>query len=200
MADEKKVKKTKKKVEEAAPEPAAAAPPPPAAAPPKRVSTKKAKRTGSNVAGVFSDRQVAEFKEAFQLMDADKDGTIGKNDLRATYDALGKIANDRELDEMLGEAPGPLNFAMLLQLFGNRMQGSNDDDDVVIEAFKRFDEGGKINSETFRHSLMTFGDKFSAQEVEDAFDQMTIDNQGRIDTAKLIGLLTAAVEEEEEEE
>ena len=47
---------------------------------------------------------------------------------------------------------------------------------------------------------MTFGDKFSATEVDDAFDQMTIDNQGRIDTGKLIGMLTAAVEEEAEEE
>ena len=204
MADEKKVKKTKKKekapAEEAAPAPAPE--PAPAAEPPKRVSTKKkpAARTGSNVNGIFSDRQIAEFKEAFQLMDADKDGIIGKNDLRATYDALGKIANDKELEEMLGEASGPLSLSMLLQLFGNRMQGSADDDDVVINAFKCFDDNGKINSEVFRHSLMTFGDKFSANEVDDAFDQMTIDNQGRIDTKALIGMLTAAVEEEEEEE
>jgi Ca2+-binding EF-hand superfamily protein len=204
MADDKKVKKTKKKAaEEATPAEAAPAPPPAAEPePPKRASTresKKAKRTGSNVFSMFSQRQVSEFKEAFQMMDADKDGIIGKSDLRATFDTMGRVANEKELDEMLNEASGPINFTMLLTLFGNRMSGSADDDDVVVNAFKSFDEGGKINGEKLRHALMTWGDKFSAAEVDDAYEQMTIDNQGRIDTAKLISMLTASAEEEEGE-
>lgn len=200
MADDKKVKKTKKKKEEEGDAPAAEAE---EAAAPKRASTresKKAKRTGSNVFSAFSQRQLSEFKEAFQMMDADKDGIIGKNDLRATFDALGKVANDRELDEMLGEASGPLNFTMLLTLFANRMSGTADDDEVVINAFKQFDENGKIDGEKLRHALMTFGDKFSVDEVEDAYDQMTIDNAGRIDTGKLIAMLTASAEGEGEDE
>jgi Ca2+-binding EF-hand superfamily protein len=207
MADDKKVKKTKKKKEEEA-APAEAAPaeapaPAPAAEAPKRASTresKKAKRTGSNVFSMFSQRQVAEFKEAFSMMDADKDGVIGKNDLRATYDALGRIVSEKELDELLGEATGPLNFTMLLTLFANRMSGSADDDDVVVSAFKSFDEGGKIDSEKLRHALMTWGEKFSSDEIDDAYEQMTIDGSGKIDTSKLIQMLTAAADEEEEAE
>jgi len=194
MADDKKVKKTKKK-EDAGAE---AAP-----AEEKRSSTresKKAKKSGSNIFSMFSQRQVAEFKEAFQMMDHDKDGIISKNDLRATYDALGRVANEKELDEMLGEATGPLNFTMLLTLFANRMSGSADDDEVVINAFKSFDEAGKINGEKLRHALMTWGDKFTTAEVDDAYDQMTIDNSGNIDTAKLISMLTASAEEEGEGE
>jgi len=206
MADDKKVKKTKKKKEEEA-APAEAAPaeapaPAPAAEAPKRASTresKKAKRTGSNVFSMFSQRQVAEFKEAFSMMDADKDGVIGKNDLRATYDALGRIVSEKELDELLGEATGPLNFTMLLTLFANRMSGSADDDDVVVSAFKSFDEGGKIDSEKLRHALMTWGEKFSSDEIDDAYEQMTIDGSGKIDTSKLIQMLTAAADEEEGE-
>lgn len=201
MADDKKVKKTKKKKEdEAAPEPAAA-PAPAAEEAPKRASTresKKAKRSGSNVFSMFSQRQLSEFKEGFQMMDADKDGIIGKNDLRATFDAMGKVANDRELEEMLGEASGPLNFTMLLTLFANRMSGSADEDEVVINAFKSFDDGGKIDGEKLRHALMTFGDKMTQAEVDDAYEQMVIDNQGRIDTGKLIAMLTASAEGEEE--
>jgi Ca2+-binding EF-hand superfamily protein len=202
MADDKKVKKTKKKKEDEA-APAADAAPAPAAEEPKRASTresKKAKRTGSNIFSMFSQRQVAEFKEAFQMMDADKDGIIGKNDLRATFDALGRMVSDKELDELLGEATGPLNFTMLLTLFANRMSGSADDDEVIINAFKSFDEGGKIDSEKLRHALMTWGDKFSAEEVDEAYEQMTIDGNGKIDTAKLIQMLTASAEEEGEGE
>jgi Ca2+-binding EF-hand superfamily protein len=199
MADDKKVKKTKKKKEEGEAAPAEAAP---AEDAPKRASTRasqKAKRTGSNIFSAFSQRQVAEFKEAFQMMDADKDGVIGKNDLRQTFDALGKMVTDKELDELLGEASGPLNFTMLLTLFANRMSGSADDDEVVIAAFKSFDDGGKIDSEKLRHALMTWGDKFSGNEVDEAFDQMTIDSNGKIDTQKLIQMLTASAEEEEGE-
>ncbi len=74
---------------------------------------------------MFSQKQVAEFKEGFQLMDRDKDGILGKNDLRATYDELGRIASEKELDEMLHDAPGPINFTMLLTMFAERQSGGD---------------------------------------------------------------------------
>lgn len=198
MADKEKKKKKKSVKEEAPAEAPAAAP----AAAPDRSSrgSKKAKRTGSNVFSMFSQKQVAEFKEAFQLMDHDKDGIISKNDLRATFDSLGRLASDKELDEMVNEAPGPINFTQLLSLFAARMSGGSDDDEVVISAFKTFDIDGKIDSEKLRQLLMTFGDKFSADEVDDAYEQMEIDEKGFINTQKLITMLTASAEEEEEGE
>lgn len=98
---------------------------------------------------MFSQSQVAEFKEAFQLMDHDKDGIISKEDLRATFDAVGKIASEKELDEMIREAPGAINLTQLLGLFGSRMadSGGTDDDEVVAAAFRSFDENGSIDSE-----------------------------------------------------
>lgn len=56
-------------------------------------------------------------------MDRDKDGILGKEDLRGTWDAVGKLVSDKELQEMLHEAPGPVNFTQLLSLFANRMAG-----------------------------------------------------------------------------
>ena len=54
-------------------------------------------------------------------MDWDKDGILGKEDLRATWDKVGKLVTDPELDIMLGEASGPVNFTQLLTLFAARM-------------------------------------------------------------------------------
>ena len=164
-------------------------------------SRKEVKRSGSNVFSMFSQKQVAEFKEGFQLMDRDKDGILGKNDLRATYDELGRIASEKELDEMLHDAPGPINFTMLLTMFAERQSGGADDDEVVINAFKSFDDGsGLIDGENLRHALMTWGEKFSAKEVDDAYAEMTIDNQNRIDCQKLIEMLTSSPAEETEGE
>lgn len=144
---EKKVKKKKK--EESAEAPAAAPAPAAETRTSSKSSSKKVKRSGSNVFSMFSQSQVAEFKEAFQLMDNDKDGIISKADLRATCDAVGKLANEKELDEMVNEASGPINFTQLLALFGNRMadSGGTDDDEVVVAAFRSFDESGTIDSE-----------------------------------------------------
>jgi len=164
-------------------------------------SSRRAKRAGSNVFSMFSQKQVAEFKEAFQLMDQDKDGVIGKNDLRATFDAVGRLTNDKELEEMLSEASGPINFTQLLTLFAKRMAGSGatDDDDVVIDAFKKFDHDGLIDGDKLRHLLTNFGDRFTQTEVDDAYDQMIIDDKNMIDTAALIEMLTGKEEGEEEE-
>ncbi|XP_030764711.1 myosin regulatory light chain 2-like [Sitophilus oryzae] len=152
------------------------------------------------MSSMFTQAQVAEFKEAFQIMDHDKDGIISKEDLRATFDMVGKIASEKELDEMVHEASGPINLTQLLGLFGNRMAetGGTDEDEVVVAAFKSFDEDGVIPGEKFRVALMTYGDKFTEKEVNDAFDAMDIDDDGNIDTAALITLLTATTEEEGE--
>lgn len=80
-------------------------------------------------------------------MDKDKDGILGKEDLRAVWDQVGKLVTDKELDEMLSEAPGPVNFTQLLTLFAQRMSGGADPDDVVRNAFKAFDKDGLIDGE-----------------------------------------------------
>ena len=49
----------------------------------------------------------------------------------------------------------------------------------------------------FKHSLMTWGDKFSGQEVDEAFAEFVIED-GQIDAAHLKGLMVAKKEEGEE--
>merc|ERR1711911_304887 len=47
-------------------------------------------------------------------------------------------------------------------------------------AFKSFDDGeGHIDGESLRHALMTWGDKFTSKEVDDAFESMVIDSENK---------------------
>lgn len=205
MADKEKVKKKKVKKEEKAEEeaPAPAPEPEPAPVTPKsstrassKSSKKAVKRSGSNVFSMFSTQQVAEFKEGFSMMDKDKDGILGKEDLRATWDQVGKLVSDKELEDMLAEAPGPVNFTQLLSLFATRMAGGADDDETVRNAFMAFNEKGKIDSAKLKHALLSWGDKFAPKEVADAFDAMDIDRNGLIDTEDLIQMLISGGDEE----
>lgn len=83
---------------------------------------KKKSRTGSE-ASSFDQKTIQEFKEAFGIMDQDKDGVISKQDLKDLYATLGAIASDSQIDNMLKEAPGPINFTVFLTLFGERLTG-----------------------------------------------------------------------------
>lgn len=46
---------------------------------------------------------------------------------------------------------------------------------------------------------MTFGDKFTQKEVNEAYDMMYIDDKGRIDTESLIGMILGTGDDEEEQ-
>nr|KAG5695806.1 hypothetical protein BaRGS_013404 [Batillaria attramentaria] len=80
----------------------------------KQDEPKKAQRATSNVFAMFRQAQVQEFKET---------GIIDIEDLKDIYSNLGRIPPDDELKEMLKEAPGPLNFTMFLNLFGEKLSG-----------------------------------------------------------------------------
>jgi len=54
----------------------------------------------------------------------------------------GKSPTDQELDAMMSEAPGPINFTMFLTMFGEKLNGT-DPEDVIKNAFACFDEENK---------------------------------------------------------
>jgi len=155
---------------------------------------KKAKRSGSNVFTLFPQKTIQEFKEAFGIIDADKDGMITVNDLKQAFNQIGRPITDAEASGMVGEAPGPINFTQMVTMFAEKMAGAGDDDKVILMALGAFEIDGKIDAEMFRHSLMTWGEKFSAQDVDDAFAEFNVEG-GVIDGAALKALLVTKSEE-----
>lgn len=129
-------------------------------------------------------------------MDADKDGLLSSGDIVAAFNSVGKSVSDGEAQGMLSEAPGPVNFTQMVMLFAEKMAGGADDDDTILKAFDAFEVNGKIDADMFKHSLMTFGDKFTSAEVDNAFGEFSIED-GMIDSAQLKGLMVSKKDEEE---
>merc|ERR1739838_246227 len=138
--------------------------------------TKVTMGKGQNEGG-FSEEQLTMYKECFKLMDINKDGTLDKNDLRGAFDNVGKLMEENELDDMLGEIGGACTFDNMVQMFE-----------------------GKMDAGMFKHALMTWGDKFSAAEVDDIFGEFEIDEDNMIKSKDVIGLFVAQKEEEKKEE
>merc|ERR1719422_894717 len=51
----------------------------------------------------------------------------------------------------------------------------NDSDDLIVSAFKAYDNEGKIDSKMFQYALSTFGDKMTKAEIDDVFGEFDID-------------------------
>jgi len=164
----------------------------------KKKSSSKKKKSGSNVFDMFSQKQVAEFKDGFQIIDRDRDGVINKADLRAMFDEIGRIMSDDDLDAMLAEVEGPLNFTTFLQMFAAQMSGECDEDEVIAKAIRAFEKKeSEIDMDEFRTALMAFGDKFNGKEVDNVFNFCEIDEDtGMIDADLMIELLAPSGEKE----
>merc|ERR1712212_762009 len=107
----------------------------PARKPPPKKKAKKG-GAGSNIFDQFTQKQVAEFKEGFQVMDKDKDGILGKDDIKQTFADLKREGTDEDFESMLADSPNPINLTGLLSMFATRSSGEQDDDEVIVSAFK----------------------------------------------------------------
>ncbi|CAJ0581536.1 unnamed protein product, partial [Mesorhabditis spiculigera] len=132
-------------------------------------------RATSNVFAMFSQNQIQEYKEAFNLIDQDNDGFIDQDDLREMYKSLGKDVDEKLLAEMVSQAPGPINFTLFLTMFGERLAGT-DSEEVIRRAFECFDTDkvGVINEDRLRELLTTMGDRYTHEQVDDLFREAPI--------------------------
>jgi len=155
---------------------------------------------GQNEGG-FSEEQLQMYKDCFKLMDINKDGTIDKNDLRGAFDNVGVLMTEGELDGLLGEIGGACTYDNMVKMFQEKMAGDgNDSDDLIVQAFKAYDQEGKIDSKMFQHALMTWGDKMTKAEIDDIFGEFEIDEDYMIKSKDIIGLFVAVKEEPKAEE
>ncbi|KAG7325410.1 hypothetical protein KOW79_011726 [Hemibagrus wyckioides] len=159
------------------------------------MAPKKAKRRqqgeggSSNVFSMFEQSQIQEYKEAFTIIDQNRDGIISKDDLR----------DNEELEAMIKEASGPINFTVFLTMFGEKLKGA-DPEDVIVSAFKVLDpEGtGSIKKEFLEELLTTQCDRFSAEEMKNLWAAFPPDVAGNVDYKNICYVITHGEEKEEE--
>merc|ERR1719184_707076 len=109
--------------------------------------------------------------------------------------------SEDELDGLLGEVNGPCSCDNMVKMFADKMAGEgNDPDDLIIQAFKAYDNEGNIDSKMFQHALTTWGDKMTKAEIDDIFGEFEIDEDYMIKSMDVIGLFVAVKEEEKKEE
>uniref|UniRef100_A0A8C6TZK6 Myosin, light chain 12, genome duplicate 1 n=2 Tax=Neogobius melanostomus TaxID=47308 RepID=A0A8C6TZK6_9GOBI len=155
-----------------------------------KTTKKRPQRATSNVFAMFDQSQIQEFKEAFNMIDQNRDGFVDKEDLHDMLASLGKNPAEDYLEAMMLEAPGPINFTMFLTMFGEKLNGT-DPEDVIRNAFACFDEEGTgfIQEDYLRELLTTMGDRFTDEEVDELFREAPIDKKSNFNYVEFTRIL-----------
>uniref|UniRef100_A0A8C4LZM7 Myosin light chain 2 n=1 Tax=Equus asinus asinus TaxID=83772 RepID=A0A8C4LZM7_EQUAS len=146
---------------------------------------KRAEGANSNVFSMFEQTQIQEFKE------------VARGSERVSP-ALGRVnVKNEEIEEMLKEAPGPINFTVFLTMFGEKLKGA-DPEETILNAFKVFDPEGKgvLKADYVREMLTTQAERFSKEEIEQMFAAFPPDVTGNLDYKNLVHIITHGEEKD----
>uniref|UniRef100_A0A8C7BBF7 Myosin light chain 2 n=1 Tax=Neovison vison TaxID=452646 RepID=A0A8C7BBF7_NEOVI len=144
---------------------------------------KRAEGANSNVFSMFEQTQIQEFKEPGGL---------------CVFLDVGRMnVKNEEIDEMLKEAPGPINFTVFLTMFGEKLKGA-DPEETILNAFKVFDPEGKgvLKADYIREMLTTQAERFSKEEIDQMFAAFPPDVTGNLDYKNLVHIITHGEEKD----
>jgi len=163
---------------------------------------KKKQKNPSNVFSMFEKSQLQEFKEAFGMIDNNRDGTIDAADLKGTYASLGIMnVEDEMVNNMMKEAPAALTFTVFLGMLAEKLHGT-DPEDVILDAFKEFDENntGFIPKAVLQDCLMSQAERFNQEEMDKFFAISRVNAEGEVDYKDLAYVITHGQSEDADEE
>merc|ERR1719319_78195 len=115
---------------------------------------------------------------------------------------------------MLSEVGGSCTYDNMIKMFEAKMSGGpNDPDDLIISAFKAYDEEVEekikglmvkrhiIDAENFKHILTNFGEKMNQEEIDEIWDELDFDDDKNVLTKSVVDMFVpGAMDEKKEEE
>jgi len=142
------------------------------------------------------ETRLREYRDAFEMFDKDKDGSITAKELANVMKSLNQDPSEQELHDMIAEVDydgnGRIDFEEFVTLM-NRRSKETDTEEEVINAFKVFDKdaNGLISSTELRHIMTTLGDKLTEDEVEEMIREADIDGDGYINYEEFVRMMMA---------
>ncbi|XP_066586376.1 myosin regulatory light chain 12B-like [Prorops nasuta] len=121
-------------------------------------------------------RQLSELREAFNLIDVNRDGVIDLDDLKFTFLAFGETdVSTEQMQKMLEEMPDPVDFDAFVALFGVKIGSIMDPEEVFTDALSKWDmkENGTLLEKQLRDDL-EIRSKFTKVEVDCALEDAPV--------------------------
>ena len=142
----------------------------------------------------LSDEQKQEIKEAFELFDTDKTGTIDYHELKVCMRALGFDVKKQEVLNLMREfdreQSGQIEYPDFLEIMTTKIS-ERDPIEEISKAFKLFDEDntGRINLRNLRRIAREMQENLSDDELQAMIDEFDKDGDGEINEGEFLGIM-----------
>mmetsp|Transcript_15954 Transcript_15954/g.24041 ORF Transcript_15954/g.24041 Transcript_15954/m.24041 type:complete len:166 (-) Transcript_15954:151-648(-) len=133
----------------------------------------------------LSDDQKLELREAFELFDADKTGSIDLHELKVLMRALGFDVKKPDIVRMVHDVDpnnsGSVDYPQFLEIMTDRYAERNPEEEI-IKAFQLFDDdhSGRISLRNMKRVARELGENLSEDELQAMIDEFDRDQDGEI--------------------
>lgn len=143
------------------------------------------RRKDSNIFGMFTQEQLNNLREVFNMLDVDNDTFLTKSDLVAVSESIGNPFSEAQIEEMLDGKK--ISYMALLTMIGEKLS-EIEPEASLLQALKEFSNGvSDIDEEELRYWLENEGDKMKREDVDFLLKDAT--QKGRVDYSRLAGIM-----------
>jgi len=153
------------------------------------------KKSGGKGAKALTEEQVDECREAFEMFDMDRSGSIDLRELKAAIRALGMNVSADELKKMVGDVDkdgnGTIEFPEFLSMMTAKMSSEATEEEIA-KCFKLFDHDatGMITLKNLLHAREILGmDDVSTAQLENMIKQADRSGRDAISLADFVRLM-----------
>ena len=142
----------------------------------------------------LSEEQKQEIKEAFDLFDTNKTGTIDYHELKVAMRALGFDVKKPEVVELMNEydreQTGAIEYPDFLDIMTQKIR-NRDPMEEILKAFKLFDEdnSGRISLRNLKRVARELGENLSDDELQAMIDEFDKDQDGEISEQEFLNIM-----------
>ncbi|CAH8555109.1 unnamed protein product [Heterobilharzia americana] len=158
------------------------------------LTKKKNDTTGRAVKHELTEDQKQEIREAFELFDTDKSGTIDVKELKVAMRALGFEPKKEEIRKLLSEFECDnkefIEFSDFLKMMSLKMQ-DKDAKEEMLKAFRLFDddETGKISFKNLKRVAKELGENLTDEELQEMIDEADRDGDGEVNEQEFLRIM-----------
>ena len=140
------------------------------------------------------NQNIQVYKEAFELIDKNKDGQITLDELKNFFLSLKENFSDADLQDMINEADIEGNGSITFDGFVALLNGKLRNDEVqeeIVETFKKFDQdnNGLIGPEDIYNLLHSFNQDITISEAEEMIKNVDIDDDGLVNYREFVKMI-----------
>jgi len=144
----------------------------------------------------LTEKNIADFKEAFTMFDRDNDGKISYKEMEIIMRNFGQNNNDETVEEIFEANTNndniTIEFPQFLDMMAQNMQ-TNGTEDELRNAFKSFDNDNTelISAKELRYIMTNLGEKLISEDVDEMIREANVDEDGNINYNNFVNMIFA---------